>query len=436
MDNSSAFFENSDCPYYPCHKGIEHINCLFCYCPLYHLAACPGKPDYVEKNGRLLKRCTDCTFPHKKENYEKIIEILKCQSKIEQHSPDIHGGSDSSSAYLNSSKLPLDFSINTNPLGLPKNLSSKWESLKKAAELYPEPHSETLAKAFSRKLKISEDSLIITNGASEAISLALQIIHPHTALLPVPTFSGYFKPLESINCRIQKLLLKPEDSFTLNKNIFPLLENKPDILILCNPNNPTGLCISKDLLMELFEFCKENGIWILLDESFMSFVSDDKYFSLKEKISEYSRLVIVDCFTKKFCLPGLRLGYALCTDKFFMKKMKELQTEWSVSTIAQKAGLECLEQEIYLESTRKLVRTEREWLLNELKSLGFEVYPSDANFILFRATPELAGHLLERGVVIRKCAGFDCLDESHFRIAVKQHEQNSELISFIKEVCK
>ena len=77
MENSHRFFENPDCRYYPCHKDIENINCLFCYCPLYNMQECPGNPRYVKKAGGLNKVCTDCTYPHRAENYDSILTILK-----------------------------------------------------------------------------------------------------------------------------------------------------------------------------------------------------------------------------------------------------------------------------------------------------------------------------------------------------------------------
>ena len=77
MKNSSKFFENKECEYYPCHKGIDQINCLFCYCPMYRLDNCPGNPEYKEKDGKTIKICTNCSFPHRVENYETIIGILK-----------------------------------------------------------------------------------------------------------------------------------------------------------------------------------------------------------------------------------------------------------------------------------------------------------------------------------------------------------------------
>ena len=85
MQNSCKYFENKDCEYYPCHKDTTQLNCLFCYCPLYHIKNCPGDYKFIISQGKYIKSCEECTFPHKPENYEKIIQILlhQNQTKIE-----------------------------------------------------------------------------------------------------------------------------------------------------------------------------------------------------------------------------------------------------------------------------------------------------------------------------------------------------------------
>lgn len=80
MEDSYRFFANKKCRYYPCHKGIEELNCLFCYCPLYNREDCPGNPQLIEKAGKRIKVCTDCTFPHKPENYDAVIGLLKAKN--------------------------------------------------------------------------------------------------------------------------------------------------------------------------------------------------------------------------------------------------------------------------------------------------------------------------------------------------------------------
>ncbi len=78
-ENSSRYFENRDCNSYPCHKGDGHINCLFCYCPLYHMENCPGSFKYVERDGKTIKSCIDCSFPHEADNYDKVIAVIRKQ---------------------------------------------------------------------------------------------------------------------------------------------------------------------------------------------------------------------------------------------------------------------------------------------------------------------------------------------------------------------
>lgn len=77
MKNSYRFFENRECKYFPCHAVAEDFNCLFCYCPMYLKKNCPGSPSFIEKDGKTIKDCTGCAFPHRPENYDKIIQILK-----------------------------------------------------------------------------------------------------------------------------------------------------------------------------------------------------------------------------------------------------------------------------------------------------------------------------------------------------------------------
>ena len=82
MDNSHRFFENRDCPYFPCHtapdgSALPHFNCLFCYCPFYFLDRCPGTPQYRPAEGGVIKDCTNCCYPHLPEHYDEILSELR-----------------------------------------------------------------------------------------------------------------------------------------------------------------------------------------------------------------------------------------------------------------------------------------------------------------------------------------------------------------------
>ena len=77
MENSHRFFRNVDCQYYPCHHGVDELNCLFCYCPMYWVKDCPGTPEFIERDGRTIKKCANCVFPHIPENYDKVMTTLR-----------------------------------------------------------------------------------------------------------------------------------------------------------------------------------------------------------------------------------------------------------------------------------------------------------------------------------------------------------------------
>ncbi len=89
MENSSRFFANKDCQYYPCHKGLEELNCMFCYCPFYQEEKCPGNPAWLDLDGRIVKDCTDCVFPHRPESYDVIIRWISEKIKNREVSDEI-----------------------------------------------------------------------------------------------------------------------------------------------------------------------------------------------------------------------------------------------------------------------------------------------------------------------------------------------------------
>ncbi|MBE5853103.1 MAG: metal-binding protein [Lachnospiraceae bacterium] len=76
MEDAYKFFENKQCEYYPCHENVTRINCLFCFCPLYNQKDCPGNPSYIEYDGVKRKCCKNCTYPHRIDNYEKLMTLL------------------------------------------------------------------------------------------------------------------------------------------------------------------------------------------------------------------------------------------------------------------------------------------------------------------------------------------------------------------------
>ena len=201
------------------------------------------------------------------------------------------------------------------------------------------------------------------------------------------------------------------------------------MIFLCNPNNPTGQLVPKDILKAVAEKCLENNIILVCDECFLTFVTDGKSKSTRQFINK--NVVILNAFTKIYSMAGLRLGYALFGSAELTKSVQKTGQYWSVSTPAQIAGIAALNEKNYIEKTVHLINKERDFLTAELQKFGFRVFKSEANFILFRCDMPLDELLLREKIAIRNCGNYEGLSDGYFRIAVRNHEENAMLITAI-----
>ena len=359
-----------------------------------------------------------------------------------------HGGEVLPTHEVTNAPSFLDFSVNTNPLGIPDGVKTAIQASLPELERYPDQNCarlrEKIAKRFFATHRMTEQHIVCGNGASELISLVVAAIQPKNALLIAPTFSGYERALRANHAKIRHHFLKPENDFELDETIFDeMMQNPvPDMIFLCSPNNPTGRLIEKNLLEKIASVCDEEGIFLVVDECFIDFTerADE---TMTRFVAGNPHLIVLNAFTKIYALAGLRLGWLATSNGAILARMKILRPEWNVSGLAQIAGEAALDEYIgFTEETRKVVKTEREFLSQELKALGFEVFPSDANFILFevknniKMSEKLDDFLLKHGISLRNCGNFCGLNENYYRTAVRTHEENARLIEILVEFLK
>ncbi|MGN0692492.1 MAG: pyridoxal phosphate-dependent aminotransferase, partial [Oscillospiraceae bacterium] len=219
-------------------------------------------------------------------------------------------------------------------------------------------------------------------------------------------------------------------NFALTERILDDITDDTDILFLCSPNNPTGAVIKPALMDKLYEECCRKHVLLCIDECFMGFVSQCERYSFKPKAGA----IVLKAFTKLYAMAGLRLGYMLCGDISLAEKLRETGQCWSVSVPAQLAGEAALLEKDYVSETVELIRREREYLTRSLENMGFKVYPSEANFLLFRRGLPIDELLLKEGIAVRRCENFHGLDRTYFRTAVRTHKENTALISAIERI--
>ena len=392
----------------------------------------------------------------------------------------LHGGE-----IYHGKTIKYDFSVNVNPLGIPDNVLGTLRDNLHLLTQYPDQSCTELRRSLAEFTKVPEDQILCGNGASELIDAAVRALKPEKILLTAPSFSGYRHAAEGCGVGIRYHYLHREEDFALTQRYLEDLSDlsnlsgafdpsdpfnrsktlesadRPAMAILCSPANPVGNLVDPDLLMQIVETCEQKGIWLLVDECFIGFLPDEDRHTLRrllkaETASEtpvsscfgneeetqcphlpgrYSRLLVLDAFTKRFAMPGIRLGYLMAADPAVLDKIRAQQPEWSVSIPAQLAGCAAIGTEReYLERTRTLVVAERKKMADSLEKLGFRVFPGQANFIFFSSDIELFEPLLERGILIRSCDNYPGLKKGDFRIAVLRPEDNAYLLKTLEEI--
>lgn len=331
-------------------------------------------------------------------------------------------------------KIRMDFSANINPLGTPSGVLKAVEASLPELVHYPDPYCRKLVYRIAEYEGVPERFILCGNGAAELIYSYCEALRPHTAVELAPTFSEYALGLERVGCEVRRFPLESVHDFILDRSfLFFLEKTEPDAVFLCNPNNPTGRLLDAELIKEILLFTCRHGIRLFLDECFLDLT--DCGVSLKTELESFPNLFCLKAFTKSYGMAGLRLGYCLTGDRELLQKMAKTVQPWNVSVPAQAAGIAALSEEAFLRKTKEIIKTERTWLTEELKAVGFTVCPSDANFILFRGPSCLQDDLLDQGIAIRNCENYLGLSAGWFRIAVKQHEENQILISAIRRIC-
>lgn len=325
-------------------------------------------------------------------------------------------------------EIRYDFSANLNPLGMPQSVKKALENSIPDWEKYPDPYCRRLVKKLSEHEIFSPENIVCGNGAADLIFRIVRAVKPQKAVICAPSFGEYTKALEQCGCEISAYRLAEENGFALDVGITEILDISVDMLILCTPNNPTGQTIESELLCEICKKCEENDIIFLCDECFIDFVVN----GTGAECFMNKNVVVLKAFTKIYAMAGLRLGYALFGDSTLAEKVRETGQFWSVSSPAQAAGETALDEKNYAAKTAEFIKNEREYLSENLMNFGFNVYPSEANFILFYTDLPLDDMLLRKNILIRNCENFNGLSRGFFRIAVRTHEENFALVSAIE----
>lgn len=298
-------------------------------------------------------------------------------------------------------------------------------------------NSLIMAKNFGLK----QEYVVAGNGAAELIKSLMEKNNTGTIGMIYPTFEEY--PHRCTEGRIIPYVPVNENFGYQARDLMDYYEDKPvDMLLLINPDNPSGNYIPREEVLILLNWAKERAILLVVDESFVDFTEKGEENSLlkNEILEKYKELVVVKSISKSYGVPGLRLGLLASSDTGRIEKMKKDVAIWNINSFAEfYLQIYGKYEEDYREACRRF-KSERQRFFVDLQEIGYlRVIPSQANYFLCEVVSdftsgELTRLLLDKfNILIKDCAGKTGFEgRNYIRIAVRDEQDNRRLTEVLK----
>gem|GEM_PF-3538120 len=323
----------------------------------------------------------------------------------------------------------LNYSITENPLGTPKQILRQFKKEAKSISRYKENTYEASKLTLAKHHKIFIDNLILSDGIFNLFHLIIQTLRPRKTVIPMPANPEYKRVCQIYGSEVVSYRLKIENNLKLDVDLF--LESIPigtDLIILNNPNNPTGRIIDNLSIKKILEYCQIKGIYIIIDESFADFTNSE--VSAIPFINKYANLVIVRSLCEIYSICGVGAAYVAASESII--ELLALNQPYGQISNFENIIFENAYKDIkFINDTKKYLEIERKRFCDLLNYHGnVKIYPPSANFILVKLQQALAGtlsqRLISKGVIVKSAANFEFLNDYFFRIAIKDKNSNNK----------
>lgn len=358
--------------------------------------------------------------------------------------PEFHGSDLEKIAdyyHLNKENIIL-FGANVNPLGLSGQVKKDLSEHLDIISSYPDRDYTDLKKAIAAYTNTSPEHIVVGNGSTELISLLISQRAPKRALLLGPTYSEYARELNLVGGTLEYYNLKEEQDFRLDiSDLTDTLKSDIDLLIICNPNNPTSSAISTADMKKLLTVCRSLGIFVMIDETYIEFAPEGTSLSAVSLVPEFDNFMVIRGVSKFFAAPGLRFGYGLTSNQAFLQTLLTHQNPWSLNSVGAYAGERMLKDTDYIKKTWTLIDSERTRMCTELSGLDtVKIYPAYANFVLVRILKEgltsfdVFEKAIHQNLMIRDCSSFESLNGEYVRFCIMNPEDNDRLLDVFRSL--
>ena len=328
---------------------------------------------------------------------------------------------------------------------------------------YPPMHEEDLSEALARDLRVGANNIILGNGSSELLEKACYAFGGmgHKIAIPYPSFSMYGEYVQLADSKALQYPLTLEGYIDANALIAFCHKHKPDLLIICNPNNPTGNFNSLQVMEQILARVE---CPVIMDEAYMEFAQGEfgsSNLSTLSLLGKYNNFMVFRTFSKAFGLASLRIGYGTGAPQL-LEIMQKVLLPYHVNGLTLQIAQIVYANKKEFGSRIKLMQRERTKLAQACLDLGCRVFPSETNFLLVQLQGELAfalatraikegfkraasneatagsyvfKQLLQHKIMVRDFSNHPALPGA-LRITLGRPEENVQLISALTNICQ
>jgi histidinol-phosphate aminotransferase len=325
----------------------------------------------------------------------------------------------------------IKLASNENPLGASPMAVEAMRQVLEGVNRYPDGASFALRAALSARLGVAENQLVFGCGGDEILELiAKTILGPGDEVVYAwPSFAMYPIVIRGMGAKGVAVPLNHEFVHDLDA-MAAAVTDKTRLVIVCNPNNPTGTSVGAEAF-ERFVAALPADVILAVDEAYFEFVRRPDFPDAIALLSDRPGTLVLRTFSKIYGLAGIRIGYGIC-DEEFASYLERARHPFNVNRLAEVAALAALDDEEHVRRTLELNETGIEYLTAEFGKMGIETWPTDANFILARTGVGVCEALLQKGVIVRPMNGFGLTE--HVRISIGLPEENERLIKTVAEI--
>jgi len=331
-------------------------------------------------------------------------------------------------------KQILDFTSGVNPLGPSNKAKNAIRKAIKYLEFPPDENIRHLKRYICKQGQIEENCIIFGQGSSPILHSLLRAIRPKTILLVSPVSKRYKETIEHHGIKIRLFPVDERNGFPINIEELVKDFETADMLILPNPHDMTGAVMPAEGLSRLVEAAEGTGRILVIDESYMDFIS---YKSPVTFVAESQNALILRTFSLFYALPGLPLGYGIGSHEL-IDRISDNLIPARINALASTAAMASLKDKGYRARTLKFIQDEKGYFTDKLKQVdGVKVFDTACNFLLLeieRQVPDLAALFLKRHIMIEAYSsesGGICL-----KAPVKRHKSNAKFIKTLKYIIK